>query len=47
MSLPRGIPTVTYIRINKGIRSGRRDVESDGSNTVIVLESEKVNDNLK
>lgn len=42
MSIPRGIPSVTYIRINKSLQSGWTDVVSDGPNTVTVLETDKV-----
>ena len=42
MSVPRGIPTVTYLRINNNSQSGWVDVVSDGANAVTVLETDKV-----
>ena len=42
MSTPRGIPSVTYLRISNS-QSGWTDVVSDGPNSVTVLEADKVN----
>ena len=43
MSTPRGIPSVTYLRINNISQSGWTDVVSDGPNSVTVHEVDKVN----
>ena len=42
MTTPRGIPSVTYLRINNKTHSGWTDVVSDGPNSVTVLETDKV-----
>jgi hypothetical protein len=42
MSVPRGIPSVTYIRINGNHQVGWVDVVSDGPNSVTVMETDKV-----
>lgn len=43
MSVPRGIPSVTYLRINSNSNySHWVDVVSDGPNSVTVLDKDKV-----